>query len=157
MKKITSAILTAVFCTLILSACGSSTDTADVSETVSETETEQQAADDLWANALYNEDTELGEGNTVITVEVTAGEKSVALTVHTDEENLGAALTANSLVEGDQTEYGLYIKTVNGIRADYDLDGAYWAISKDGEATPTGADTTAIAAGEHYELTYTEG
>ena len=132
-------------------------------ETLSETkegslaETEEQAADDLWANALYTEDTELGEGDTVISVEVAAGEKSVTLTVHTNEENLGAALTSNSLVEGDQSEYGLYIKTVNGIRADYDLDSAYWAISKDGELTPTGADTTAISDGEHYELTYTKG
>lgn len=129
------------------------------SETKEETpaETEEQAADDLWANALYTENAELGEGDTVIAVEVAAGEKSVTLTVHTNEENLGAALTSNALVEGDQSEYGLYIKMVNGIRADYDLDGAYWAISKDGELTPTGADTTAISDGEHYELTYTKG
>lgn len=187
MKRFSTALLTAVFCAALLSACTSNTETATVSdtteavteantelsvtetetvseeETLSETEeetlaeTEEHAADDLWANALYTEDTELGEGDTVIAVEIATGEKSVTLTVHTNEENLGAALTSNSLVEGDQSEYGLYIKTVNGIRADYDLDGAYWAISKDGELTPTGADTTAISDGEHYELTYTKG
>lgn len=166
MKRFSTALLTAVFCAALLSACTSSTDitvVSDNSETVTEietetlAETEEQTADDLWANALYTEDTELGKGDTVISVEIAAGEKSVTLTVHTNEENLGAALTSNALVEGDQSEYGLYIKTVNGIRADYDLDGAYWAISKDGELTPTGADTTTISDGEHYELTYTKG
>ena len=63
---------------------------------------------------------------------------------------------ANGLVEGETGDYGLYIKVVDGLRADYDLDGAYWAISKDGEYLMTGADSTPIADGEHYELTYTK-
>lgn len=117
--------------------------------------TENQAAD-LWSTAIYTEDTELGEGAVTIQVEVQAGDKSVTITVHTDKDNLGAALTENKLVEGDQSEYGLYIKVVNGIKADFDTDGAWWGIYKNGEMTSTGADTTPIADGEHYELVYSK-
>ena len=53
--------------------------------------------------------------------------------------------------------YGIYIKKVNGIRADYNLDGAYWNLTKNGEYLMTGADMTPIADGEHYEFTYTKG
>lgn len=118
--------------------------------------TAEAGESDLWANALYTEDTELGEGAIAVKVEVQAGDKSITFTVHTDKDNLGAALMDNKLVEGDQSEYGLYIKKVNGIKADFDTDGAWWGIFKDGEMTPTGADTTMIADGEHYELVYSK-
>ncbi|MCM1299670.1 MAG: DUF4430 domain-containing protein [Firmicutes bacterium] len=123
-------------------------------EAAAEPEGNQANADDLWAAAIYTEDAELGEGAIAIQVEVQAGDKSVTITVHTDRDNLGAALTDNDLVEGDESEYGLYIKVVNGIKADYDVDQSWWGIYKNGEMTPTGADTTMIADGEHYELVY---
>ncbi len=131
-------------------------ETESATEAATEAEgTENQAAD-LWSTAIYTEDTELGEGAVTIQVEVQAGDKSVTIIVHTDKDNLGAALTDNKLVEGDQSEYGLYIKVVNGIKADFDTDGAWWGIYKNGEMTPTGADTTPIADGEHYELVYSK-
>ncbi len=133
------------------------TDTQDSETTVADDTTTSDDVSALWENAKYTEDVEVGEGEKAVEVAVKAGDKDITITIHTDAENLGKALTENELVEGDQSEYGLYIKVVNGIRADYDKDGAYWAISKDGEMTPTGADTTAIADGEHYELTYTKG
>lgn len=169
MKRTSAAALLAAILALTaaFTGCGS-TDTAETPAAVqtdpeaaqADTEAEQEEtdiSDDLWTNAVYTENTELGEGELSVTVEVAAGDKSIEITVHTNEDNLGAALTSNSLVTGDESEYGLYIKTVNGIRADYDLDNAYWALSKDGEATPAGADTTMISDGEHYELTYTKG
>lgn len=122
-----------------------------------ESETEPKAESELWKNAKYTEDTELGEGAVTFKLKVIAEDKSVTFTVHTDRDMLGAALTDNELVSGDESEYGLYIKFVNGIEADYDKDQAYWAISKDGEYLMTGADSTPIADGENYELTYTKG
>lgn len=134
---------------------------SDISNTESSESSDESssdsAADDLWKSAQYKEDTEIGEGKTTVKVEVKAGDKAITVTVHTDADNLGKALTDNKLVSGEDGEYGLYIKVVNGIKADYDTDKAYWAISKDGEMTPTGADSTKIADGEHYELTYTKG
>lgn len=121
------------------------------------TETEAPPKEDgLWTNAKYTEDKEIGEGAVTVKVKVQAGEKAVTLTVHTDKDNLGAALLEYELVSGDNGQYGLYIKSVNGIEADYDKDKAWWSISKDGESLMTGADSTPIADGENYELTYTK-
>ena len=106
-----------------------------------------------WDTATYTEDTTLGEGSKTVTVKVVAEDKTVIFTVKTDADTLGAALTAVNLVEGEQGAYGLYIKKVNGIVADYDVDAHYWNLSKGGEALMTGADTTNIADGETYELT----
>ena len=111
----------------------------------------------LWDSAEYTEDTELGEGAVTIRAEVKAEDKSVTFTVHTDSETLGAALLENDLISGDEGEFGLYIKFVNGIEADYDKDGTYWSLSRNGEYLMTGADSTPITDGEHYELTRTAG
>lgn len=110
----------------------------------------------VWDSADYKEDAEVGEGAITVKVEIVAEEKSVTITVHTDKDNLGAALLDNNLVSGDESEYGLYIKYVIGMEADYDKDGTYWSLSKDGEYLMTGADSTTIADGEHYELTRTK-
>ena len=76
----------------------------------------------LWENAMYSKDTTLGEGAKTVVVEVTAEGKTVNFTIKTDKETVGDALLEHKLVEGDQGEYGLYIKKVNGIIADYDVD-----------------------------------
>lgn len=91
-----------------------------------------------------------------ITVAVTnkAGE-TTETEIRTTADNLGDALVSSGLVEDNQSDYGLYILTVNGETADYNVDQSYWALSKDGEMLMTGASSTPIADGEHYELTYT--
>ena len=93
----------------------------------------------------------IGQGATAVTVEVTgAGGKTVTFTVNTDEETLGAALLKLGVVAGDDSEYGLYVKTVNGETADYDTDGSYWAFYIDGEYAMTGVDYTAPETGKTY-------
>ncbi len=113
-------------------------------------------ADGLWKDATYTKDKELGKGALTCQVEIKAEDKSITVTLHTDAENLGDALLENKLVEGDTTEFGLYIVSVNGIRADYEKDQAYWALSENGEYAMTGADGIILAEGGHYELTYTK-
>lgn len=112
--------------------------------------------DALWQNALYTQDTEFGKGNKTVQVEVKTDEYSVTFTVKTDKALLGDALLENNLVDGENGPYGLYIKSVNGIVADYDIDQSYWAFYKDGEMMMTGVDGAEIADGEHYELVYTK-
>ena len=107
-----------------------------------------------WETAVYDRDTELGEGAKTITVKVIADEQSLTFTIHTDKENLEDALVEHALISGDEGAFGLYIKAVNGIIADYDTDKTYWAITKNGEDT-LGAKSTLIADGEQYELTRT--
>lgn len=159
MKKRT--LLIAILCALSLTLTGckdngaSSGTQSTVTSTTQGSSDESPAGNGVWDSAKYTEDTELGEGSLAVKIEVTADNRTVALTVKTDETNLEKILVANSLVEGDESEFGLYIKSVNGIRADYDLDHAYWAIQKDGAPTPTGANGITIADGETYALVYT--
>ena len=105
----------------------------------------------------YSENTELGSGSKTLTVEITDTEKTVVFTIHTDAKTVGEALVAHNLVSGDKSQYGMYIKIANGVRADYDKDGAYWAFFKDGEYLNSGIDSTTFEDGDKYELIYTKG
>lgn len=70
--------------------------------------------------------------------------------VHTNQATVGAALLELNLIAGDESEYGLYVKTVNGITADYDVDQTYWAFYVNGEYASTGVDSTNVEAGAAY-------
>ncbi len=99
------------------------------------------------------ETTELGEGATEFIVTVTDGEGNESrFLIHTDETTVGDALLAVDLIAGEESEYGLYVKTVNGITADYDTDGTYWAFYIDGEYASSGVDATDVAAGAVYSF-----
>jgi len=74
------------------------------------------------------------------------------ITVNTDCDTVGEALLELGLIAGDESEFGLYVKTVNGITADYDKDGVYWAFYINGEYAMTGVDSTDITAGDSYAL-----
>lgn len=159
MKKIAlflSLILVGLLC---LTGCAGTLDeaTTEAPLTTEGTETtDAAAAEGLWADAVYTEDTTLGEGKKAVTVKFTAEEKTITFTIMTDKTILGDALTDAALVEGEQGAYGLYIKKVNGITADYDVNGAYWGFFIDGEYAATGVDSTEIADGAVYELAYTK-
>lgn len=109
----------------------------------------------LWSDATYTEDTELGKGNKTVLVSVVTEEKTIVFTIHSDKQSLGEALLEHDLVEGEKGAYGLYVKKVNGILADYDIDQSYWGINKKGERLMTGVDDIIFKDGEEYELVYT--
>jgi hypothetical protein len=92
------------------------------------------------------------------------GEKSFELTIvdkegaehlyliHTDEEMVGFALIEHELIEGEQGQYGMYIKSVLGQTLDYETDGMYWAFYVNGEYALTGVDQTPIQPDTAYLL-----
>ncbi|MBR7099246.1 MAG: DUF4430 domain-containing protein [Clostridia bacterium] len=110
----------------------------------------------VWENATYRKDTEFGSGAKTLTVEVKAENQIVTFTVHTDKDTVGAALLEHELIAGEQGAYGLYVKVVNGMTADYDVDQSYWAFYANGEMSLTGVDTTQITEGVIYQLAYTK-
>ena len=112
--------------------------------------------DTLWQSAAYTADTELGTGNKTVKLEVKAGDKTVIFTLHTDEENLGTALLNLGLIAGDAGDYGLYVKTVNGITADYDKDQSYWGFYIDGQMAMVGVDGETVNESALYRLEYTK-
>lgn len=94
---------------------------------------------------------QIGEGSTVFSFTVTDQDGNETLfEVHTDKETVGDALLELGMIEGDEGEYGLYVKTVNGITADYDADGVYWAFYINDEYAMTGVDSTTITEGDRY-------
>ena len=110
----------------------------------------------VWENATYRKDTELGSGAKTVVVEVKAEDQQVTFTIKTDKDTVGAALLEHGLIAGEEGAYGLYIKQVNGITADYDVDQTYWSFYINGEYAMTGVDTTEITEGATYRLEYTK-
>lgn len=104
----------------------------------------------IWANATYAEDTTLGEGATTLTVVVSAEDKEVTFTIHTDKETVGAALIEAGIVE-DADGDGLFT-VVNGMTADYNVDQTYWAFYENDAYAMTGMNDTAITVGVTYKL-----
>lgn len=102
---------------------------------------------------IQSESNQLGEGSTkfIFTVVDKEGNET-RFEVHTDKETVGEALTELELIAGEESDYGLYVKTVNGITADYDKDGAYWAFYVNGEYAQTGVDSTMITEGDTYSF-----
>jgi len=99
----------------------------------------------------------IGAGATVFLFEVTDDTGNVnSWNVHTDETTVGAALVDVGLIEGTESEFGLMVFYVNGIRADFDEDGAWWAFFIDGEMAMVGVDSTDIEEGVTYAFVYTE-
>jgi ABC-type Fe3+-hydroxamate transport system substrate-binding protein len=95
----------------------------------------------------------LGEGKSQFTLTVTDKDgKEESFEIHTDKTTVGDALVELGMIEGEDSEYGLYVKTVNGVTADYDKDGVYWAFYIDGEYASSGVDSTEITEGSTYSF-----
>ncbi len=91
------------------------------------------------------------------------GEKTFTFLVYDEEGTLvrnesitsdalyvGEALQDEGLIEGEAGPYGLYVKTVCGIFAEYETTGSYWSFYIDGAYGTTGVDTTPIENGATY-------
>lgn len=100
-----------------------------------------------------SEVTVLGQGETKFLFTVVDKDgKETKFEIHTDKKMVGEALLELKLIEGEDSQFGLYVKKVNGITADYDVDGTYWAFYVNGEYASSGVDTTEIKAGETYSF-----
>ena len=92
-----------------------------------------------------------GEGATVFYFNVVDKDgNETKFEIHTDKTIVGEALLELGLIEGEAGPYGLYVKVVNGITADYDVDGTYWAFYEGDDYAMTGVDLTEITAGATY-------
>lgn len=91
---------------------------------------------------------------TLTVVHKDGSEKEIALT--TKEQYLGAALEAEGIITGEEGQYGLFIKTADGETAD-ESNQEWWCLTKEGEMTETGVDSTEFADGDKFELTLKVG
>lgn len=72
--------------------------------------------------------------------------------ISTDKSTVGEALLEKGLIAGEDSEYGLFVTTVNGITLDWDKDQKYWAFYIDGEYATTGVDSTDVTEGAVYSF-----
>ena len=87
-----------------------------------------------------------------------AGEEKL-YTARTDAEYLRGAMDELAALgdfsyEGDESEYGLMITTINGVTADFNTDGAYWAIYVNDEYGNYGADQQPVSDGDAFKFVY---
>ena len=90
-----------------------------------------------------------GEKSFAFTVIGVDGEER-EFTVRTDKAMVGEALVELGLIAGEDSQYGLYVKTVDGTTLDYEKDGKYWAFYVNGEYAMTGVEITEIVEGNTY-------
>ncbi len=100
------------------------------------------------------------EGSKSITIEVVnKAQESVIYELHTDAEFFRQAMEEAEAdgftFSGTESEYGMMIDTINGERADYTLDAAYWSFYVNDEYCNYGIDTQPVIDGDAFEIVYT--
>ena len=75
----------------------------------------------------------------------------------TEEEFVGPVLEADGLIKGNEGPYGMEITEVDGEKAVYAENKAYWAVYEGEEYALQGIDTTPAVDGAIYKLVYTIG
>ncbi len=150
-KKLSSFILCVVLtAAMALSTFGCNGRQNDTASEGAKADVQAEAQEKDQAQADVNV---LGTGDTGFSLKVADQEGAeTEFEIRTDKETVGEALLELELIEGDESEYGLYVKTVNGITADYDEDGTYWAFYIGGEYAQTGVDSTPVTEGGEYSF-----
>ena len=105
---------------------------------------------------LNQEGVELGEKTVTVTVVHKDGSRR-EFVCQTWELYLGKLLVKEAIVEDNRDQYGLYILVADGELADYNADGGWWKIYRNGEEAMIGADQMPIHNGDQIELVYTIG
>ena len=101
----------------------------------------------------------------------TEGSKSVTLSVVSESGDSTAyetktdALVLQELMDelkdegfiygGAESEYGLMVDTINGVRADYTLDGAYWSFYVNDSYCNYGISEQPVNDGDAFSIVYT--
>ncbi len=136
-KRKLNSILTAFVCMVLIAAMA-----------LCITGCEKKSAD---AKPFSADATVCGEGNTAFNFSVIDKDgNQTDFFVKTDKKVVGEALLENGLISGEDGEYGLYVKAVNGTVLDYNTDGMYWAFYVNGDYATSGVDMTEIDTSAHY-------
>ena len=154
--KFNVVALLALMLAMLMCLLACAADPAKEQETQATTDAATDAATEipaegLWKNATYRKDATVGEGKKEVKVDVVVGDDSITLTLKTDSETLGTALFDNGLVNDAS-----FFDVLNGIKADWNADKAYWAFYKGEDYMMHGINDEKITGGEHYRFVYTK-
>lgn len=115
--------------------------------------TDNAPRDRFTTAALTDEIVKIGQGSQKFDFTVTHSDKSMKkYIVSTDKETVGEALYELKIIDGENGQYGLYVKTVDGETLDYKTDGKFWSLYVDGKIASQGADFTKISEGQSFEF-----
>lgn len=96
---------------------------------------------------------ELGQGEKTFIFQVHDIDGHITpFVIKTNKSIVGEALQELGIIKGEEGDFGLYVKEVNGIIADYSTTGTYWAFYVGNEYAAKGIDMTEITEGETYSL-----
>lgn len=98
------------------------------------------------------------EGSKAVTIEVVNDTGASAVyELRTDAPYLQQAMEEAEGLTFEYTmgAYGASVHTVNGLRADYTLDGAYWAFYVNGEYCSYGISEQPVEDGDAFQIAYT--
>lgn len=109
--------------------------------------------------ALFREKPVEGSKEITITVTNSAGEEKV-YELKTDAEYLEGAMEEAKeqglTFEGEEGDYGFSVHTVNGEKADYNTDGAYWSFYVNDEYCNYGISEQPVEDGDAFAIVYTK-
>ena len=157
MKKLLITLM-ALLMTVTFTACNQTEVSSSTSETDSSTVSEDASATE--EPTVYESGSIIGEGEKHIYVTATDGvnqELIGTFEFYTDAENIGDALLEYGFISGDDSDYGLYVKVVNGVKAEYETDGTYWAFYVNGDLATTGVSSTPVEDEMSYMFQIEEG
>ena len=160
-KSLVCLLLVLLLAVAALTGCGKNETNTEAPKTPGQTNTEAPKTPGQTNAPEANQArkvVKLGEGEKQFNFDVTFSDgRTARYSINTNEETVGKALVALKLIAGDESEYGLYVKTVGDETLDFDTDGMYWAFYENGEYAATGVDATNISAGATYAFVATKG
>lgn len=104
----------------------------------------------------FNNKPDTVQGAKTITVDIIKPDSSRTVNINTDAEYLRAALEEKGLIQGEEAQYGLFVKTVDGLTVD-DSKQEWWCFTKSGQDVNTGVDATPVEDGDKFEITLKTG
>ena len=144
MQKLAALLAAAALSLALLAGCGSASSAPASSPAPASSVSSSEAGDQAEVKHI------------TLTVTYADGH-SDELAIDTTAEFLKQAIETEVELGGEDGQYGFYIESVNGEVADYDADGAYWAIYVNDEYGMYGIDSQPVADGDRYALVYTDG
>ena len=97
-------------------------------------------------------------GSKSITIDVVNDKQGrTAYELTTDAEYLRQAMeeVEGLTFSGAEGEYGMMVDTVNGVKADYNENGAYWGFYVNGDYCNYGIDDQPVLDGDAFSIEYT--
>ncbi len=98
------------------------------------------------------------EGSKSVTIDVVNDvQEKTTYEIRTDAEYLRRAMeeTEGLTFSGSESEYGMMVDTVNGVKADHNVNGAYWAFYVNGGYCNYGIDSQPVLDGDVFTIEYT--